>query len=285
MTSSLKNNSDDQIRPEIIGGIIFIIGLIRFFLGIFPHNLEVLYLLWLGIIIGAWRYIKPKKFSQKIAKFALSFIPLFSLFWFSFYLDDIYDLSSDLYLPQEVKEEMLPISFNAINAEKISINSTEETVEGDRVNTSIKLNSGENKIKMTLTNKIGEKLVENFRVFYVSPEIEEQRKQEETKLEAEKIAKEEEEKKKRYQQKIKEYERLAGICSQTYVEAMIAPRPADFPIKNATFDEERKLFRISSYVDTVNDFNAPIRKRYYCEIAGVDLDSFTCKQHNCQWEE
>lgn len=109
---------------------------------------------------------------------------------------------------------------------------------------------------------------------------EEERQAELAKKEKERIDKAKQD----FLKKIPEYERLAGVCSRTYVEAMIAPRPADFPIKPATYEEERNLYRISSYVDTVNDFNAPMRQRYYCEISGIDLDTFTCQKHDCQWE-
>lgn len=95
-----------------------------------------------------------------------------------------------------------------------------------------------------------------------------------------KLTKKQEEKLK----KTAEYEKFSGVCSRVYIEEMLAPSPADFPIKSSTYDEERDLYRISSYVDTVNLFNAPIRKRYYCEISGVNLETYTCQKHDCEWE-
>ena len=119
----------------------------------------------------------------------------------------------------------------------------------------------------------------------------EQKKKEQVAKEAErqeKLAKAEQERIVKEQQEfldeIPKYEKLAGTCSRTYIAALIDPKPSDFPIKNSTYDTERNLFRISSYVDTVNGFNAPVRQRYYCEISDVDLDAFTCQSHNCKWE-
>lgn len=102
--------------------------------------------------------------------------------------------------------------------------------------------------------------------------------------EAQRVRKEKEISKQKFNKKLPEYEKLAGICSQTYIAALLAPKPADFPRKNATYDTERNLYRISSYVDSVNGFNAPARQRFYCEISGVDLDEFACQKHDCQWE-
>ncbi len=90
--------------------------------------------------------------------------------------------------------------------------------------------------------------------------------------------------KKEFEDNLYSYELTARVCAQGYIESMLSPKPAKFPLKEATYDKERDLFRIFSYVDTVNNFNAPIRQNYYCEISGIDLETSLCAKTECVWQ-
>lgn len=276
--------SNARINTVTIGAIILFVGLVNLLSGVLPHSLNSLFTIFLGVSIGGWTFISPKTTKEKLIKITSVIVTLALSLWLLIFLNSKYSILVDLEVPNEVSETPLVLNFTTTNAVNSSINSQKQTVQNNKINASVSLESGENEINVVLTNEIGETLTKSFNVFYLSPEIKTERQAEVEQKEIEKLARAERERQRELDKVIKRKEELAGVCSRNYIEALVAPRPADFPIKDATFDKEGDYFRIFSHVDTVNGFNAPIRQAYYCEISGVDLDAFTCQQYDCKWQ-
>lgn len=62
---------------------------------------------------------------------------------------------------------------------------------------------------------------------------------------------------------------IACILSQEFVkQELTSPQSADFPLCSENYVNELggNEFGVSSYVDAVNQFNAPIRQRYVCRL-------------------
>jgi hypothetical protein len=78
-------------------------------------------------------------------------------------------------------------------------------------------------------------------------------------------------------------DRMPWYMGQQFVKEKLAPRKASFPIPDDANAKQEKLddgsYVVIGYVDTVNDFNAPVRKQWSATVKeNPGGDTWTCKR-------